>query len=766
VNFNNRIQSQELADFPFHVVNGTAFQINAGGLSWGPNGLAPQQTYQDNRTGKYDGSAVWGDHVIRFGGEVTRFVLGGFANFSGPASVTADSGPGQCTDDSDPLTCPLTTFGLGPNAGFFTARPAHNLPFGGKFNTRYAAYVGDTWRLFPNLTLNGGIRWTYDTNFFSSPDVPRLPGLDLYGAGLGDAAKYPKSAFGPQVGFAWDPFKNGKTSIRGGFNLAYEANVFNNSLFDEFARIRSGIGPTALSGDFIHGPTGDPIVVAGICDGPDGNQVGNYDCLFGMPLNAVLPQIAQLNNAVQAAFTGLNYDPQPAPGFPSEFDATQGVTFGGQFPGDYEIPYSMQFNIGFQHELFRGHVLSVDYVRQRTVGLPLMMRDYEERRDARYLDTALARSRIAAAIGNATVNPTTVQAFLNANPNTRISTLNLASDAVWTGLTAQNLRARVYVGGFSLYQGLQVSITGRTGADRFDFLKIGGMSLFKDLSYTLGYALARNTATSGVGRPEFIANTTNNRDYNSDYGPSALDRRHNLTISASMGLIGGFRLDQIYRFSTSAPQNLFLPTVCGNPAGGTVTAGGNYIFCTDVNGDGGSATSRGDLLPGTGIGDFGRRIGSLSDLNEAIAVYNSSFAGQITPHGQALIDAGFVTEAQLRAMGAVLQPIDPIPAGNPDPFENLFTADFRISRPIRIWKESWQLEPSFSVFNVFNNAAKAQYTGLSGACGSLNYNYSIDPDGCNEAGISNPTAARNELEGSRGLRQRRRQLQFGLRFSF
>ena len=44
----------------------------------------------------------------------------------------------------------------------------------------------------------------------------------------------------------------------------------------------------------------------------------------------------------------------------SEFADSGGNTFGGQFPGDYKIPYSMQFNIGFQRELAKNHVISVD----------------------------------------------------------------------------------------------------------------------------------------------------------------------------------------------------------------------------------------------------------------------------------------------------------------------------------------------------------------------------------------------------------------------
>jgi hypothetical protein len=749
VNFNNRIESKELSGFPFpKTPQGIPYLLEVGDLVVGPNTLAPQQTYQNNYQFKYDGSStIFAKHILKYGADVNRIILGGFANFAGPLTVIGDF---FTSTSSNPLDYQLLDATTGPNAGFFTPKPAHNLPFGGKYNTRYSFYINDQWKVLPNLTLNLGLRYNYETNYFANPDSPRLPQLDRFGPRLGDVAKFPKNAFSPQIGFAWDVFKDGKTSVRGGFFLAYEANIFNNSLFDEFARITTGIGPSVFSigSGPILDPAGNPINIGPVPFPGCNPAAGDYSCLIGQPIRNVLGVLGQIHSAVQAAYSNIsNYDPRRGP---SEFANSNGLTFGGQIPGDYRIPYSIQFNIGFQRRIYKSNVISVDYIHQRGIGLPILLVDIENRRDARFFNEAAARSRVASRVcpgqsgcNASSVNPTFVQNYLSSNPSATIATFSLANDTVFPGRSSLT-RARLLTGGFSLYRALQVYMVGRLEKESLGFFRFGDISLFKSLSYTIGYALGSNKSTGGGGRPEFIANVTNNIRFNDDFGPNALDRKHILTISASLETIGGFRIDQIYRFSTPRPLSLFVPQKLG----------ANSIFTSDLNGDGGHAsTPRVDLLPGTKIGDFGRKIKSIRDLNRVIAAFNAQYAGRLTPHGQRLVNAGIFSEAQMRALGAVIQPIPLVPESNPNPFNNLFTADYRISRPIKIYKENWILEPNFSVFNVFNNAPKGVYSGLDGTFGSLNYLYSTPSD-------------RAQLDQVRDLLVKRRQLQFGIRFTF
>jgi hypothetical protein len=102
------------------------------------------------------------------------------------------------------------------------------------FDTRYPEYEfygQDTWKVKPNLTIDYGLRWEVRL----SPNTPgnniKVPNQAMVtGAapsnsvawGQGKLFKNQTGNFGPSLGFAWDPFKNGKTSIRGNYRIAYD----------------------------------------------------------------------------------------------------------------------------------------------------------------------------------------------------------------------------------------------------------------------------------------------------------------------------------------------------------------------------------------------------------------------------------------------------------------------------------------------------------------------------------------------------------------
>jgi outer membrane receptor protein involved in Fe transport len=121
--------------------------------------------------------------------------------------------------------------------------PVSNPAFNRNFHYNDGAwYVQDSWKVIPRFTLNLGLRWEYygvqhnanpalDSNFVFGPgatefDQIRSGGVELAQNG-GVFWKPRYGNFGPRVGFAWDVFGDGKTSLRGGYAISYERNFGN-----------------------------------------------------------------------------------------------------------------------------------------------------------------------------------------------------------------------------------------------------------------------------------------------------------------------------------------------------------------------------------------------------------------------------------------------------------------------------------------------------------------------------------------------------------
>ena len=207
----------------------------------------------------------------------------------------------------------------------------------------WALYFQDDWKITPRLTLNLGLRYEY-----FAPLTEKYGHMsNLFLAGNGPDALtnatikttdqlYPadKNNFAPRLGFAWSPFSDGKTVIRGGVGVSY------NRITDTMTGIarvnppylfRYGICCGTETGAF-----GTPYVGGQI----DPNVVGtNYQSIHNYGANPVLTN---------------NFD--PATGLP-----LQGTVEIWGAPQNMATPYIYNYSLDFQQELPWNMVLDVGY---------------------------------------------------------------------------------------------------------------------------------------------------------------------------------------------------------------------------------------------------------------------------------------------------------------------------------------------------------------------------------------------------------------------
>jgi hypothetical protein len=770
-------------------VGGNCVFSDGGSYCGGPSWLSPQQTVQSNKEVRYDGSRVWGEHVVRYGGVFNRIDggrLAAFATFPQVGTTSAGTSP-------DPTSYAADWVSLGNGIGSSTSKSAFNFSGGGLGpDNRLELYVGDVWKITPKFTLTYGTRYLHDSGL-TDTGPGTLPVLTQWGPAYGNRIRNPNLNFAPQIGFAWDANGTGKTVIRGGGGLFYENPLLDNLTFNS-PRLSKGVfadAPTVCQGgiaDVFPWPTslaGVTSIAGGaatVVNTPTGLQARPTFC--GQTISTAASSILALSSAYQTGTAGVG-GLQPNTNFIGTSLTALSPNY-ALFNPNYRTPRSYQVNFGFQQEIRPGTILSVDYLRN--IGERyLIAQDVNHSGAARSFNEANAlTARDATQVANGCTpglaQVTCMIAKLGqAGAQAAYSAAGLDSNVQAVGGgpctycafpgTTQLAGNRGAVGGLdmlfsqghSVYSGLQLNLSQRINNP------VRGV---RGANFQASYVYSKFISQDQDQNPGSINLATDNDNPLRFTGPDGLDRRHQVSFGGTFDLPFSAKLSMIGRFFSPTAQNLELPELTN----------GGEIFATDWLGAGLGVGAQPEPLPGTKIGQFQRGATDIESLYKVITNYNHNYADNFTPAGACLVannqasSAPFscpglisgpavFTPGDLRALGWVLPTLNSVgPHAVGIPW--LKTLDLKASWPINL-KDRVTIEPNASVFNVLNLANYFLPGNLPGASLLPGQNGVLAPNVV--GGViqgSSLTPFRANLGSGTFAVGAPRQFQFGLRITF
>jgi Carboxypeptidase regulatory-like domain/TonB dependent receptor len=210
----------------------------------------------------------------------------------------------------------------------------------------WSLYGGDSWRMRANLTFTYGLRWEYYSPFDERDGLLVLPvfppGQTIQQTMLSDATlnyfggnsgrrTYAKDLnnFAPNIGIAWDPFADGKTSIRAGYSINY---VNDEIVSAPYSAALDNPGLSTLAGNF------------------------NLDTTISSPSR---PSISVPPVSIPSTFS---QNLANLGGFP-------GGNFSEAIDPNLRTPYVQQWNLSVQREIGWNTSLTVSYVGNKGTKL-------------------------------------------------------------------------------------------------------------------------------------------------------------------------------------------------------------------------------------------------------------------------------------------------------------------------------------------------------------------------------------------------------------
>src|SRR2546426_9202625 len=327
--------SRLVANFatPPNFINFPNAEIDDLSLNIGPEGNGPQgrttNVYQiaDNQT------YTRGRHTFKWGAEALRWIAPSFA-LPRARGEWDYANLNQFANDLLPTGSNGALRGAG-DGGFDNSQKA------------FYTFFQDDWKMTRRLTLNLGLRYEVSTLAASGAtqalnaiaDCPECVFPNTPNGLIFRKPETDKNNLSPRVGFALDPFGNGKWAIRGGAQVAFDvtfSNVLSNNLPPELQ--------TEQNPDLTCALPGAPAWCASFLNPAD--KTGKGFLQGGGLLTVNVPPTTKAE--ARAATSSIIVD------------QTQ--------------PKIITWSLGVQHQLFRNDSVEVRYVGTHGISLPVQIR--------------------------------------------------------------------------------------------------------------------------------------------------------------------------------------------------------------------------------------------------------------------------------------------------------------------------------------------------------------------------------------------------------